>query len=246
MPTQSDHAQAAPVAAAASTPVVFLGGAGLPAWTWDDVRAGLPEHTPTVVVRYPRTHPGGAAASLADYADAAAAQAPWPTFAVVAHSSGGVVATSLLSRHPGRVAGVLGIAAVIPRPGRSFVSTMPLPTRLVLGIVLRAAGTRPPAKAIRALAHGLPDAVADRLVADFDPESLRLYRDPAPACELPAARAYLRGSEDEELPATVQRSSAEVLQAAWGEELSTGHLPMLQDPAGVVRAVQKLLAAIDG
>ncbi|HEX8509105.1 MAG TPA: alpha/beta hydrolase [Propionibacteriaceae bacterium] len=243
MPTPTEDAKHQLNDAAANIPVLFLGGAGLPAWMWDDVRADLTQHTDSAVVQYPRAHVRGSKISLADYADAAAEQAPWSTFAVVAHSSGGVVATSLLSRHPGRVAGILGIAAVIPRPGHSFVTTMPFPTRLVLGAVIRAAGTRPPAKAIRAMARGLPDAVADRIVADFDPESVRLYSDPAPARDLPAARGYLRGSDDEELPARVLRSSAETLQAAWNEELSTGHLPMLQDPAGVSRAVRRLLAA---
>lgn len=239
MRAQHEAPNSEPVNAAA-TPVLFLSGAGLAAWIWDDLRADLPEGTSSVVARYPR----GAQVSLAAYADAAAAQAPWSSFAVVAHSSGGVVATSLLSRHPGRVTGILGIAAVIPRPGRSFVGSMPLPTRLVLGVVMRAAGTRPPAKAIRALASGAPDAVADRIVADFDPESIRLYRDPSPAYDLPAARAYLRGSDDKQLPVAVQRASAKALQATWTEELPTGHLPMLQDHAGVSRAVHRLLAEV--
>ena len=234
MPSRSGSTEAA------ATPVLFLSGAGLPAWIWDDVRADLPGPG-SVVASYPRD----AEASLADYADAAAAQISAPTFAVVAHSAGGVVATSLLSRHPGRVTAVLGIAAVVPRPGRSFINSMPFPTRLVLGAVLRAAGTRPPARAVRALARGLPDSVADRIVADFDPEPVRLFRDPAPERDLPAARAYLRGSQDKEISAAVQRASAATLRATWIEELPTGHLPMLQDPIGVSRAVQRLLASID-
>ena len=159
------------------------------------MRTHLPDHPDTVVARYPREEH----ASLADYADAVAAQISAPTFALVAHSVGGVVATSLLSRHPGRVTAILGIAAVVPRPGRSFVGSMPFPTRLVLGAVLKIAGTRPPAKAIRALTHGLPDTVADQILADFDPEPIRLYRDPTPARDLPAARAYLRGTADNEI-----------------------------------------------
>lgn len=227
---------------AGNTPALFISGAGLPGWIWEEVRADLPGSTESIVARRPR----GAHASLADYADAAAAQAPWPTFAVVAHSSGGVVAMELLSRHPGRVTGVLGVAAVIPRPRRSFVGNMPFSTRLILGALLRVAGTRPPARAIRTgLASGLPEAVADRIVADSTPESVRLYRDASSARDLPTARAYLHTSEDRELIAAVQRGSAEVLQAAWTQELSTGHLPMLQDPTGVSRAVQRLLAEIN-
>ncbi len=222
------------------TPVLFLGGAGLPSWVWDEVRAELPG--PTAVLHCPRA----SGTSLADYADAAATQAPWPTFAVVAHSIGGVIAASLLARHPGRVAGVLGVAAVVPRAGRSFVGALPLPARLLLPVVLRVAGTRPPAKTVRDMARGLPDEVADRVVAQFDPESVRLFLDRTPPRRLPAARGYLRTTRDAELPEAVQRASADELQAAWTEELPTGHLPMLQDAAAISGAVRRLLAHVDG
>jgi pimeloyl-ACP methyl ester carboxylesterase len=223
-------------------PVLFLGGAGLPGWIWDEVRADLPATTDSVVVRYPR----GGDASLADYACAALEQAPWPSFAVVAHSVGGVVATELLARQSGRVAAILGVSAAVPRPGHSFVGAMPLPARWVLGAVLRTVGTRPPAKLIRTgLAGGLPDATADRIVADFDPESVRLYRDRTTARDLPAVRAYLHTTQDQEFTPEMQRGFAEALQVDWTEEVPTGHLPMLQDPAAVGHAVRRLLAALD-
>ncbi len=229
--------------APASTPVLFISGAGLPAWIWDDVRSALPDDVDTAVARRPH----GAHASLADYADAAAAAAWWPTFAVVAHSSGGVVATELISRHPGRVTGILGISAVVPRPGCSFIGTMPFPSRFVLSTLLRLVGTKPPARVIRAgLASGLPDATAERIVTDFDPESLRLYRDLTSARDLPETRAYLATTEDNEVAAAIQRGSADALQAIWFDELATGHLPMLQDPIRVSQAVRRLLATIDG
>jgi pimeloyl-ACP methyl ester carboxylesterase len=143
------------------------------------------------------------------------------------------------------VTAILGIAAVVPRPGRSFVSSMPFATRLVLGAVLKAAGTKPPDKAVRALAHGLPGHVTDQIVTDFEPEAIRLYRDPTPARDLPAARAYVRGTADNEISPAVQRASARTLQASWIEEMPTGHLPMLQEPARVSRSVRRLLATIN-
>lgn len=226
-----------------STPVLFLGGAGLPAWMWDEVRSRLSGSTDTAVVRYPR----GSGASLSDYADAAAARAPWPSFAVVAHSIGGVVAMELLARHRARVTGILGVAALVPLPGRSFVQLMPFPNRLVLPALLRLAGTRPPAGAIRSgLAAGLPAATADRIVTEFDPESVRLYRDPASPRELPPIRAYLHTSRDREITTATQRRSAHALDPVWTEEVATGHLPMLEDPDSTSRVVQRLLAEVDG
>ena len=225
------------------TPLVLLGGAGLPAWIWDDVRAGLPAGSDSLVARYPR----GGTPSLAEHAEAVLAQAPWPAFALVAHSVGGVVAAEVMARAPGRVRGVLGVAAVVPRPGRSFTGSLPFPARVVVPAVLRLAGTRPPATAIRAgLARGLPDAVADRLVAEFDPEGVRLYRDAASERDLPGARGYLVTTRDREVDAATQRRSAATLGATWTEELPTGHLPMLEDPQGVARAVARLLGSLAG
>lgn len=226
-----------------SVPVLFLGGAGLPAWIWDDVRDDLIGVAKSAVARYPR----GGDKSLADYADAAAAQMPWPRFAVVAHSIGGVVAAELMARHPKRVAGILAVTAVIPRPGQSFLHCMPLPNRLVLRTVLRLAGTRPPAKALRTgLAGGLSDGLAERIVTDFDPESVGLYLDVASARELPPVRAYLQTTDDKEVDAPTQRRSTQVLEPAWTTQLRTGHLPMLQDPPGVSQAVRRLLTTTAG
>lgn len=229
-----------PSPTAGGAPVLLLSGAGLPAWIWDDLRSELADVADTAVA----PPPDGPSASLADYADIAAARAPWPRFAVVAHSVGGVVAAELLARHPGRVTGVLGLSAVVPRPGRSFVGSMPLPARLVLGTVLRVAGTRPPDGALRkGLAAGLPAATAERVVADVRPESVRLYLDRAHPRSLPAVRGYLRTTRDRELTVAAQQRFAAVLQATWTEELPTGHLPMLEDPVGVAAAVRRLVAA---
>lgn len=209
------------------TPVLFLSGAGLPSWIWDDVRAALAESVETAVAPRPRH----AQACLADYADAAVAEVTWPAFAVVAHSSGGTVAAELLARHPARVSGILGVSALFPRIGRSFVGTMPFPARLMLGLAVRLVGTRPPAKVIRTgLASAVPDALAGRIIADFHPESAHLYRDATSPRDLPEIRAYVHTADDKELPPAVQSASARELHATWTEELPTGHLPMLEDP----------------
>ncbi len=222
------------------TPVLFLGGAGLPAWIWDDVRAGLPPGTDSAVAAYPRDR----AASLADYARQVAEEAPWPGFTVVAHSIGGVVAAELLSSHPERVTGLLGVAAVIPAVGRSFLRSLPFPMGLVLGAVIRVAGTRPPEKAIRTgLAAGLPSGTTDRIVADFSPESPRLYRDATGPRVLPGRRGYVRTSADRELSPAVQEASAGRLDVTWTRSVPTGHLPMLEAAAELGDAIRDFLGA---
>jgi len=139
------------------------------------------------------------------------------------------------------VAGLLGVSCVVPAPGASFVGSMPFPDRVVLGLVMRMVGTRPPEKALRAQAAGLPEAVADRLVSDFVPESQRYYRDPAPETLAPTHRGYVCTTRDDELPEKLQRSFAQRLGIERPEEVATGHLPMLEDPDSVAGRIESFV-----
>ncbi|WP_380164066.1 alpha/beta hydrolase [Jannaschia sp. R86511] len=222
--------------------VALLGGAGLPPWVWDGVRDHLAGVKCGVVV--PLRRPDASAADVAD--DLVAQLPPARDVVLVAHSVGGVVAAQVLARHPGRVAAVLGVAAVVPRPGRSFVAAQPWPARAVLGPVLRRAGTLPPERARRAATRGVQVALADRLVADAQPEPVRLFLDPVPSYPAPAASAYLATGRDREVTARQQARSARAMAAAWVETLPTGHLPMLEDPVAVAGAVVRLVADVTG
>ncbi len=214
-------------------PILFLSGAGLQPWIWDDVRAAL--DIETRVARNP-----GPRAGLAGHADAALATAEgWERFRVVAHSIGGVVATALVAREPARVSGVVGVCAVVPEAGSSFLGALPVPQRQIMGLAIRLLGTRPPESSIRkGLAAGVDEEVAARIVADFAPESKALYRDRVPGRTFPAATYVLTG-QDREFPAALQERYAVRLGAAV-TRLETGHLPMLQDPAGLATLIRRL------
>ena len=212
-------------------PVLFLSGSGLPAWIWDEVRAGLRDSCVA-----PR--PDAPTAGPVEYAAAALAAVEWPRFTVVAHSVGGVVAQALLAAAPDRVTGVLGVAAVWPTPGRSFTGALPAPQRWLLPVILRLAGTRPPEKQLRTgLGAGLPAATVDRLVADFTPEARRLFVTPAPSGGVPGRAGYVHTTADRDVPPALQRTSAAALGGDFRRELVTGQLPMLADPAGLLAAV---------
>jgi pimeloyl-ACP methyl ester carboxylesterase len=224
----------------AQEPLLLLSGAGLSSWIWDDVRNELAAAHPTVVAERPRH----ASATLTEYAAAALASAPWERFAVVAHSSGGAVAAELVALAPDRVTAVLAVSAVVPKPGQSFVTSMPFPQKLVLNVAMQLAGTRPPDSAIRrGVASGLDQETADRIVADFSPESVRLYRDKPRAGSFPERRGYLTTTQDAELPTGLQRRFAGHLAATWTESVGTGHLPMLEAPESLARSIENFLAA---
>lgn len=200
--------------------LLLVSGAGLPRWIWDEVVDGLPA---TVASR-----PTSAAASLADHAREALASAPPGPLTVVAHSAGGVVAAALTELAPERISAVLAVSAVIPRPGRSFVGSMPFPNRLVLSTAMRLAGTRPPAGAIRkVLASGVDEATAARLVEEFAPESQRYYRDRVNPV-WPARRGYVTTTGDRELPASLQQQYVADLEPAYERRIGSGPVPMLE------------------
>lgn len=212
------------------SPILFLSGAGLLPWIWDDVRSALPVESR--VADYPRGD-----ASLETYADAALAAADgWDRFRIVAHSIGGVVAAAVVGRAPERVPGLVAVSASVPAAGSSFVGALPVPQRQVMGIVIRLLGTRPPDKAIReGLCAGLDDELAARIVAEFAPESKALYRDPVPARAFTDA-VYVLTEQDTQFPPSLQQKYAAELG---GDvvRMDTAHLPMLQQPARLAEII---------
>jgi pimeloyl-ACP methyl ester carboxylesterase len=221
-----------------SAPVVFLSGAGLPSWVWGDVRA-LAEQggAPTDVAAYAKGR-----ASLREIVDGVVAALPDDPCHLVAHSIGGTVAAGVLATAPARVAAVTAVCAIVPRAGQSFASSLPSPQRYVMAAMVRLLGTKPPASVLRAqLGAGLPDAVTDRVVAGFEPESRRLYLDKLPASPAPAwptDSAYLVTTEDPDFPVAQQEAYAAVMGARTST-VPSGHLPMLSHPDLVARAVAR-------
>ena len=219
-------------------PLLFLSGAGLPTWIWDEVRSGITD--PSVVAPRPATGSG----TVADYARAALDAAPEGSFGVVAHSAGGVVATELASLAAGRVAAVLGVAAVIPAPGASFASSLPFPNKILLPLILRVAGTRPPESVIRkGLAAGLDEESVQRLIADLEPEPLKYFTTRTTGREAMHAvplKKYVVTNDDAELTASMQRGYAGQLGASGVTEIASAHLPMITNSAEVIAAAQGL------
>ncbi len=216
-----------------SMPVLLLSGAGLPVWIWDDVRRALPVESR--VATYPRGR-----STLADHGRTTLEMvADWPSLHVVAHSVGGVVAAAMAALAPDRVTAVTGVCAVVPRGGSSFVASLPTPQRQVMGAMVRLLGTRPPERVLRSgLCRGLDDAVADRVVADFAPESRRLYLDRVGRHSWPGTTAYVATTADPEFPVALQERYAATL-GAQPVTIDSGHLPMLERPAALAELLSQ-------
>ena len=222
--------------------VLFVSGAGLHPWIWDDTRAALARTCDSAQTAVAARPAESARAGLRDYARAAIDSAPAGRFTIVAHSSGGVVAAEVAQILGARVEAVLGVCAVIPRPGGSFLTAHPAPQRWALGAAIGVFGTRPPASALRrGLTTGLERAVAERIVSEFAAESPGLYRDRVSGDAWNGATGYVVTAADREVPRRRQRAFASRLAPRWERTLDTGHLPMLEDPDGLAGAIALFL-----
>lgn len=223
--------------------ILFLSGAGLPSWIWDDVRHRMDDSHETRVSPRPR----GAAATLGDYAEAAIGSASTAQFTVVAHSAGGVVGAEIARIAPEQVVSFSSISAIIPPVGGSFITAMPAPNRWILSAAMRVAGTRPPDSSIRkTLTSGIDEHTTDRIIADFTPESQGFYRDRIDTQPWEVPRGYVATTNDREFPLAMQRRFAARLDASWHRELATGHLPMLETPGDLAGTITSFLESQSG
>lgn len=218
--------------------VLLLSGAGLPAWIWDDLRAELGMNSlvgPCAV---------SPVASPIDVAKAALAAAPPGPLHLVAHSAGGMIAHTIARHAPDRIASILGVSAIVPKEGGSFLSSMPIPQRWALSLILRFVSTRPPKSAIReSLAAGLDEATVDRLIATYTPESQRYYRVWIRPRRWTGPTGYVVTTNDRELTPERQRHYLRNLGATTEFTLDTGHLPMLEQPGALAACFREFVGS---
>jgi len=229
--------------------IVLIHGAGLGSWIWSDTEKYL--QTENLAVNFPDRDRTAVinSRSFDNYCEHLLMQiSAWNKSRVilVAHSIGGVLSLKLAHQLGDRVAGFIGIGASIPKNGGSFISTLPLPKRLLLPVILRIAGTKPPASAIKgSLCNGLSADQAELIADKFVAESTQLYFSKCNAPVPDTQKLYIKCTHDLEFPQTLQDKMIVNLSTRQVTSLESGHLPMMSCPKKLAEILDLFAVACD-
>ena len=222
------HLYASYQGAMMTTGLVLLPGAGLGGWIWRDVRPLL--ESPSLAIDYERA--GGVSAYAHSVLKQIEAWEEPRHVVLVCHSLGGVVGLKAASLLGDRLTGIVGVGAIVPAAGGSFMSATPAPQRFILGLLMRLMGTRPPNSAIRkGYGSDLSDTVTDEVLRRFVPETRAVYFEPTGADAPNVAASYIELTGDSQLPLSLQAKMADNLGASARAQINSAHLPMLSQPA---------------
>ena len=165
---------------------------------------------------------------------------------LVLHSLAGVLEIPLVRALGSRVVHVVHVAAVVPRPGRSFASTVGFPANLVLPILfwLNPRGLKPsPAMLLRQLGEDLSEDLRAVLVERHRPVRGGLFLEPVPTAEVRVPRTYVLCVNDRCVSPALQSRLAECLGARV-RPIAAGHLPMLSRPAEIAQIVSSVVSEV--
>jgi pimeloyl-ACP methyl ester carboxylesterase len=215
--------------------IVFIHGAGLNSSIWNSLKKEL--RVPVLAVDFPNRKSVGNAnnkLSFTDYVNTITDQIKkWDQhkFILVAHSIGAFVALKIANQFDNRVRGFIAISSVIPKSGNSFVSSLPFPNNLIMPLVLKVFGTKPPVNQIKdGLCNDLTAEQTQNIVNEFTPESKALYMTKI-NYDLPNVnRLYIKLTHDKSMPSSLQDKMAKNLNADKTVKIDSGHLPMISTP----------------
>lgn len=224
--------------------LILLHGAGLGKWIWERVAPNL--IVPHKVLDLPGRSDNSDLSKirLDTCIDYVSNEAP-PNSIIVGHSFSAEVALGVAATSTKPVAGIILVGGTVPESGKSFMSNLPPMLRLFLGAYIRFSkkGVSLPESLIQAeYCNDLDQATTDMVLANITKEVPGLYLDNLDWSSMPEAtpRYYVKLLEDQSISPQQQDVFAERIQANGVETLSTGHLPMLAQPAQLAKLLNHL------
>ncbi len=231
---------------------LLIHGAGLGAWAWNRV---LPHLTlPSLAVDFPlRGDPGKTLSSLTleeyvQHVIRASETLPVDRFVLVGHSIGGEIALRIASLFPERVAGIVFVSAVIPKPGEAMISILSRFERFFMRIIARSGALRPPKKIVRTrAANGLDEEAVALVLKEYSPESPRIFLDRV-EWSLPESmpRWYVKTLDDLSVVPSLQDAMLVRVSPSRVPTIASGHYPMLAKPAELAGHLNDFARQIGG
>lgn len=214
---------------------IFIHGAGLGSFIWDDVITLL--KYPALSVNFPHRNDFNITTSklrFDDYSNSVIeqiSQFSCSKLIIVTHSIGGCIGLKVAKHFGERVAGFVAIGSAIPLQEKSFISCLPFPQKMILPVIMKLAGTKPPVKSIEnGLCNDLNSKQKEMVIRNFTAESRFLYTDNCNAGIPNTDRIYIKMTLDKEFPVSLQNQMADNLKASQTETIESGHLPMMSKP----------------
>jgi len=224
--------------------LLLLHGAGLGSWIWDRV---LPHLTaPAEAIDLPgRSNPREVTLPACVDAVVGRVHASPEPCVLVGHSISAEIALAVAANDRTRVASIVLIGGVVPESGKSFLSTLPLPQRLFLGVLLRRAkkGIALPKAAVeKGYCNDLDEETTELVLSRVVREAPRLYLDPVPWGDVRAnlPRIYVKLTKDKSVSVKQQERFLTRVHATSVASIDSGHLPMLGRPDELARILNSL------
>jgi pimeloyl-ACP methyl ester carboxylesterase len=217
--------------------LLLMHGAALGSWIWERVTPHLTAEVDALDLpgRGDGVNPGDVTLEQCIDFVARKVRASDAPSVLVGHSISAEVALAVASREPARVVSVVLVGGVVPESGQTFLSTVPLPQRLFLRLLLRRARTGialPRSAAKKGYCNDLDDATTDLVLSRLVREAPRLYLDRVDWSPLPPnlPRVYVKLLDDKSVSVKQQDRFIERLGVTRVQSLHSGHLPMLARP----------------
>lgn len=215
--------------------IVFIHGAGLGNYIWNGIGSTL--NYPSLLIEFPNRNADDKANAKLNFDDyVVKAIADTQSFGkeqliIVTHSIGGLIGLRIAEHFKDRTIGFVGIASAIPSNGSSFISCLPFPQKIVIPLLMKLVGTRPPRSTIeKELCNDLNPAQTKTVVEHFTAESRYLYTENSKSKIPDTKKLYVELTNDKGFPLSVQRKMIKNLNCKNTETLESGHLPMLSVP----------------
>ena len=230
--------------------LVFMYGAGLGRWIWDDLSQFI--DIPYLFLDYPgreKNSKSNKDLTLDDYSNFISNQINnWDIekIVIIAHSIGGVLALNTLNKIKSKLIGILAISASIPDIGGSFLSSFPPFNRVIMKCVYRLLGTKPPKAAIiQSLCNDIPIEQANKVVNGFTPESLSIYIQSIKYKLADVPKLYIKLTNDAAFGMQIQDKMIKNLMPQKVVEMNTGHLPMISKPNDLAKIINEFVSKIN-